>query len=160
MEQPIDFVALVDHLNSIRSSVLQPLLPWPITITADDPNPLQHYCPVQHSARPEYGSIISEVVSSIADSPALRDAANAPVHSRNFLRSPAAASPPPLPGDSLPAHILSNMQAPLSIPEISRLLSSLSLPNAENIQHAARLGSKLAAAVIAKQLALHDCRVS
>lgn len=144
MEQPINFVALIDHLSSMRTSVLQPILPWPITITADDPNPLQHYCANHQDARPKYGSMVPNVLSSITGSQALHDVTNAPVSS----------------GDSLPTYTFSNMQAPLSIPEISRLLSSFTLPNAENNQHAARSGSKLAAAVIAEQLVLHDCRVS
>lgn len=79
--------------------------------------------------------MVAGTLQFIIGSQALRNATNAPVSSRN----------------SLPTHTLSNMQAPLSMPEISRLLSSFTLPNAENNQHAARLSSKLAAAVIVKQ---------
>ena len=98
-------------------------------------NPLQHYCPGHQHARLEYSSIVAGTLQSIIGLQALRNATNTPVSSRN----------------SLPTHTLSNMQAPLSMPEISRLLSSFTLLIAENSQHAARLSSKLAAAVIAKQ---------
>jgi hypothetical protein len=60
--------------------------------------------------------IMISISSSIIGSQALRDAANAPV----------------LSGHGLAAHTLLNMQEPLSILEISRLLSMFTLLNADS----------------------------
>lgn len=141
--------SIIDQYLSQRTSSLSPLVPWSLTVEHTDKDPFLGYDIGLHYDQWQ-GSTFSDLLVRL-DS--VMKVSAQPSH--GALPSPIAAY----------GRLLRDMETPLDISEISTLLSSLSpIADPSDAQksatlHRTRLFSrKLAAGIIAKQLALHDSR--